>query len=135
MGYVDSCEWLSACHSPWFHLGAPACPFIPKVLQARERAPTPCSFIVFTSNSHLSLSRSLGARHLWQIGSPICAPTLFLSLAYMENMTLYLSIMAIKKRCSYFLGLYCLICCVPSILMGRCMDRWYHYSKMWSSST
>jgi hypothetical protein len=45
------------------HPGAPARPFTPKVLRARECAPTPHSFVVFTSNSHLSLSRSLGARH------------------------------------------------------------------------
>jgi hypothetical protein len=33
------------------------------VLQAKERASTPNSSIVFTLDSHLSLSRSLGARH------------------------------------------------------------------------
>jgi hypothetical protein len=39
-------------------------PFYPlKVLQVKERAPIFCSFVVFTSNSHLSLSRSLGVHH------------------------------------------------------------------------
>jgi hypothetical protein len=37
-------------------------PSTPKVLRTKERAPTPYSFIVFTSYSYLSLSRSLGAR-------------------------------------------------------------------------
>jgi hypothetical protein len=46
------------------HLGAPACPSTPKVLQARECAPTSYSFVVFTLDLHLNLSRSLGARHL-----------------------------------------------------------------------
>ncbi len=32
-----------------------------KVLRAMERAPTPYSSIVFTSDSHLSLLRNLGA--------------------------------------------------------------------------
>jgi hypothetical protein len=36
------------------------------VLQARECAPTPYSFVVFTSDSHLSLSRRLGVHHFWQ---------------------------------------------------------------------
>jgi hypothetical protein len=45
------------------HLGALACPFTPKVLQAKEWPPTPYFFDVFTLNSHLSLSRSLGAHH------------------------------------------------------------------------
>jgi hypothetical protein len=35
-------------------------PLYPKVLWAKERASTPCSSIIFTSESHLSLSRSLG---------------------------------------------------------------------------
>jgi hypothetical protein len=34
------------------------------VLWTREHAPTPCFSIVFILNSHLSLSRSLGAHHL-----------------------------------------------------------------------
>ncbi len=45
------------------HPGAPACPSTPKVFRAGEHAPTLYSFIVFTSNSHLSQSKSLGARH------------------------------------------------------------------------
>jgi hypothetical protein len=45
------------------HPGAPACPSTLKVLQARERALTPYSFDVFTLDSHLNLSRSLGVRH------------------------------------------------------------------------
>ncbi len=35
-------------------------PFYPKVLQARVHALTLYSSVVFTLNSHLSLSRSLG---------------------------------------------------------------------------
>jgi hypothetical protein len=34
-----------------------------KCCKPKSMSPTPCSFIVFTSNSHLSLSRSLGTRH------------------------------------------------------------------------
>jgi len=45
------------------HPKAPACPFTPKVLQAKERAPTPYAFVVFTLGSHLNPSRSLGVRH------------------------------------------------------------------------
>jgi hypothetical protein len=37
-------------------------PLPPKVLQAKERAPSPDFFIVSTLNSHWSLSRSLGTR-------------------------------------------------------------------------
>jgi hypothetical protein len=33
------------------------------VLRAKERASTPCSFVVFISNSHLNLLRSLGPHH------------------------------------------------------------------------
>jgi hypothetical protein len=39
-------------------------PSTPEVLQAKERALTPCSSVVFTSNSHLSLLRSLGVRQI-----------------------------------------------------------------------
>jgi hypothetical protein len=56
------CEWLISFHSSYSHLGAPAHPSTPKVLRARERAPTLCCFVVFTSNSLLNVSRSLGAR-------------------------------------------------------------------------
>jgi hypothetical protein len=35
-----------------------------KVLRAKERAPTPCSFDVFTSNFHLSLSKNLKVCHM-----------------------------------------------------------------------
>jgi hypothetical protein len=34
------------------------------VLRAKERAPTPCSFVVFILDSHLNLLRSLGPRHV-----------------------------------------------------------------------
>jgi len=37
-------------------------PFTPKVLKARECAPTFYSFVVFTLDSHLSLSMNLGTR-------------------------------------------------------------------------
>jgi hypothetical protein len=58
---VGPCEWLVACHSSYSHPGAPACPSTPKVLRTRECAPTFCFYIVFTLDSPLSLSRSLGA--------------------------------------------------------------------------
>jgi len=38
-------------------------PFTSKVLRAKERAPIPYSSVVFISNSHLNLSRSLGVHH------------------------------------------------------------------------
>jgi hypothetical protein len=44
------------------HPGALACTSTPEVLRAKERSPTPYSFVVFTSDSHLSLLRSLEAR-------------------------------------------------------------------------
>jgi hypothetical protein len=43
---------------------ARACPSTPKVLRAKERAPTPCSSIIFSLDAHLSLQRRLGARHI-----------------------------------------------------------------------
>jgi hypothetical protein len=43
------------------HPKVPASLFNPKMLWIREHAPTPYSSVVFTSNSHLSLLRSLGA--------------------------------------------------------------------------
>jgi hypothetical protein len=45
-------------YNPWL-----TCPFTPKVLKGKERAPTPYSSVVFTSDLHLSLLKSLGARH------------------------------------------------------------------------
>ncbi len=39
-------------------------PLPPKVLRAMERAPALDFFDVFTLNSHLSLSKSLGMRHI-----------------------------------------------------------------------
>jgi hypothetical protein len=36
-------------------------PLAPKCYEPKECAPTPCFFVVFTSNSHLNISRSLGA--------------------------------------------------------------------------
>jgi hypothetical protein len=44
------------------HPGTPAYPFTPKVLWIKERAPIPYSSIVFTSNSHLNLSK-IGCRN------------------------------------------------------------------------
>jgi hypothetical protein len=41
----------------------PPLPPVRKVLRVKERALTPYSSVVFTLDSHLSLSRSLGARH------------------------------------------------------------------------
>ncbi len=45
------------------HPGALACPSTPKVLQAKEHAPSFHSFVVFALDSHLSPSRILEARH------------------------------------------------------------------------
>jgi hypothetical protein len=59
---VDPYEWLSACHFSYSHLGAQTLSSTPKMLRARECAPTPCSSTVFNWDSHLSLSKSLGAR-------------------------------------------------------------------------
>jgi hypothetical protein len=42
--------------------GIPTCPSTPEVLPMKECALIPYSFVVFTLDSHLSLSRSLGAR-------------------------------------------------------------------------
>jgi hypothetical protein len=47
------------------HPGAPTHPSTPKVLQAKECALTPYSFVIFTLDSHLSLSRSLGTDQAW----------------------------------------------------------------------
>ncbi len=63
-----SCEWLIACHFSYSHIGASAHPSIPKVLQVKEHAPTPYTSVVFTLDSHLSLSKSLGVRHLLPCG-------------------------------------------------------------------
>jgi hypothetical protein len=54
-------ELLVTLPSP--HPEAPTHPFILKVLRTRERAPTPEPSTVFTLDSHLSLSKSLGACH------------------------------------------------------------------------
>jgi len=43
------------------HLGAPARPSTPKMLQVKEHALIPYSFVIFTLDLHLSLSKSLGA--------------------------------------------------------------------------
>jgi len=61
------------CRSVWIiellvnlpspHFGALARPFTPKVLWAKERTPILKPSTIFTLDSHLSLSRSLGARH------------------------------------------------------------------------
>jgi hypothetical protein len=58
--------WVNKCLSfflvPSQNSNTPLNP--PKVLQAKERAPTFDYFVVFTLDSHLSLSRSLGVCHL-----------------------------------------------------------------------
>ncbi len=46
----------------------------PKVLRARDRALILDSSVVFTSDSHLNLSRSLGVRHVFPL-NPIKAST------------------------------------------------------------
>jgi hypothetical protein len=48
--------------SPILELHHAPLPF--KVLRAKERAPTPCSSVVFSLDSHLSPLRSLGVRHI-----------------------------------------------------------------------
>jgi hypothetical protein len=76
--WIRVCPWLvraltnllfSLCKSVWIidllvtfprpYPEAPTRPFTLEVLGAKERAPTPRSFIVFTLDSHLSLLRSL----------------------------------------------------------------------------
>jgi hypothetical protein len=52
------------------HLGAPTRPSTPKVLQAKKHAPTPYPSTIFTLESHLSLSRSLGVCHKNSITYP-----------------------------------------------------------------
>jgi hypothetical protein len=49
------------------HLRAPACPFTPKVLRAREHTPTLSPSIVFTFGFTLSPSRSLRVRQLGDV--------------------------------------------------------------------
>jgi hypothetical protein len=46
------------------HLGVLTCPSTPKVLQAKEHAPTSNPSDIFILDSHLNLSKSLGVRHL-----------------------------------------------------------------------
>jgi hypothetical protein len=46
------------------HLEALACPSSPKVLRAKEHAPTPCFSVGFSLDSHLNPLRSLGARQI-----------------------------------------------------------------------
>jgi hypothetical protein len=38
--------------------------FTPEVLQAKESTPTPYPFVIFTLDSHLNLSKSLGVHHV-----------------------------------------------------------------------
>jgi hypothetical protein len=64
------------------HPGAPTCPFTPKVLRAREFAPTHYSSVVFTSNSHLSLSKSLKAH---QFEHPF-----YIQLLFLKNIGLHM---------------------------------------------
>jgi len=61
---------VQVCVSEWLLIILPSpiselqhAPLPLKVLRAKEHAPIPYFSIVFTSNSHLSLSKSLGARH------------------------------------------------------------------------
>jgi hypothetical protein len=55
-------EFLVNLFSP--HPGAPARPSIPEVLRAREHAPTPFPFVVFTFGLVVSPSRSFGGASL-----------------------------------------------------------------------
>jgi hypothetical protein len=59
-GLCRSVWVIDVCHSSQSYPGAPTCPSTPKVLRAKECAPIPYFSIVFTSNSHLNLLRSLG---------------------------------------------------------------------------
>jgi hypothetical protein len=47
------------------HPEALTCPSTPKMLGTKKRTPTPHPSIVFTLDSHLNLSRSLGVHHIW----------------------------------------------------------------------
>jgi hypothetical protein len=68
------------CRSMWIiellvtllssHPRAPAHPSTLKVLRAKERAPTPYPSTIFTLDSHLSLSRSLGVHQMCLQVSP-----------------------------------------------------------------
>jgi hypothetical protein len=49
------------------HPGAPTCFFTPEMLRAKEHAPIPYYYVIFTLDSHLKLSRSLGVRHRYTI--------------------------------------------------------------------
>jgi len=85
VSFVFACDWsvhqkcsnyaltnllFSLCKSTWIidllvthsspHLGALAHPSTPGMLWTKERAPTLYPFVVFTLDSHLNLSRSLG---------------------------------------------------------------------------
>ncbi len=53
-------ELLVTFPSPHFETLADPC--TPKMLRARERVPVPYPFVVFSLDSHLNLSRSLGVR-------------------------------------------------------------------------
>jgi hypothetical protein len=68
--YALTNSLFDLCKSVWIidllvihlslHLGAPTCPSIPEVLRVKKCAPTPYPFVVFTLDSHLSISKSLG---------------------------------------------------------------------------
>ncbi len=58
---VHVSNWIT-CHSSYSPSQNSNTSFYPKVLRARERAPTPYPFVVFTLDSHLSLLSSLGVR-------------------------------------------------------------------------
>ncbi len=61
---------MSACLSFFLvSCQSSTCPSTPKVLWARECAPTLYFFVVFTSDSQLSLSKSLWVHHKWSFES------------------------------------------------------------------
>jgi hypothetical protein len=87
--------WFCASPHEWLCLSfflvpswSSSTPLYPQSVASQGTCPpTPCSFIVFTSNSHLTLSRSLGACHLllrpivvtllWRISFPLAFPSTF----------------------------------------------------------
>jgi hypothetical protein len=53
---------------PSHHLGAPARPSTPKVLRARECAPTPCPSVIFTLWTHIWIHQGVGGASISVIG-------------------------------------------------------------------
>jgi hypothetical protein len=80
------------------HPRAPTCHSTPKVLSAKERAPTFYSFVTFALNSHLSLSRSSGPRHTITLDSfGFGSSTPFVLLLTIWKLTWYQNLYLVNK--------------------------------------